>query len=1000
MKKKEKFEITNNMVALLAILFIVISSIGNYIVYRAGEEAPIKQLIGLATGQMRMCFNEPARINNDCNSYSYAQEQYSCFINATDREGRNISYSDNSTLFNINNNGTIEFIPLRENIGYYNIILNISDGSVCPNSVTTKAMGLYVCMEPAWDNFKNHLTTNLSNLSCWNAVENFTIGIPYKAMINFTINILKMDGYDFDQNLNLSYNYINVNVSALPSLNTSAEITLYNLSLNTTIIIWNNRVCDNNTCCITKYNNNNLTFNVSNFYGTYFVVDNVNLSIWDSTDTYTRYVNDLINFYANFTFITGETVTDETCKIRFNISGSYSSFSNMTYNSTTNLYDYERVFSIPGIHDWNVLCNISGLTINKTDTVNVSNRAPLFYGPMPNETWNEDTTLTGRDLDDYFIDPDKEDLIFTYTALEHITVVINPTTHIITLIPDSDWYGEETIIYIATDAGGLSVSSNLIVLTVIDVPEPTTPPPPTGATGGSPPPCYEDWICSDWGQCLPTGIQTRTCYDKNNCGTTLHKPEESQECEYIPTCFDNIKNGEEEGVDCGGPCPACPTCYDGIKNQREEGIDCGGPCPACPTCYDNVQNCHTLSAGVVVCEENMDCGGPCPACPTCYDGIQNQNEGGIDCGGPCPACVPLFAPLSTEGKIFFLILIIIIILVVLYLLLRKKMNALLTSIKEKAIMLLLKFKKQEEIKYKPIEEELIGRLVELEKTIDKEKTPELFEEFFYIIKGFFTNTLKIGYEFTYEELEKEMKKQKFSDVLVKGIISFYKDVEEVRFSEKLLNKEKLKEFITKAKNIVKDLILLKTIEVGERPEDQIKRLVKKALESIKKDDQLNAKINYMKALQVYKEMGEKEKAKHYHNIKNLHKHLSENKGKNKEVSEKILTIILIFASVFFLSFFIVPQKTGFVVMEDGPELTDIPDQTAPIGKLFIYKLDVDGGFGRITYLDNTDMFNISNNGLIEFIPTEKYTGSRTAVVVVEDENKNYDYQLIKFNITG
>ena len=25
------------------------------------------------------------------------------------------------------------------------------------------------------------------------------------------------------------------------------------------------------------------------------------------------------------------------------------------------------------------------------------------------------------------------------------------------------------------------------------------------------------------------------------------------------------------------------TCYDRVKNQREEGVDCGGPCPACQT---------------------------------------------------------------------------------------------------------------------------------------------------------------------------------------------------------------------------------------------------------------------------------------------------------------------------------------------------------------------------------------------------------------------------------
>lgn len=98
-----------------------------------------------------------------------------------------------------------------------------------------------------------------------------------------------------------------------------------------------------------------------------------------------------------------------------------------------------------------------------------------------------------------------------------------------------------------------------------------------------------------------------------------------------PSCNDGIQNQGEEGVDCGGPCPACPTCDDGIQNQGEEGVDCGGPCAPCETCSDGIQNQG---------EEGVDCGGPCPACPTCDDGIQNQGEEGIDCGGPCPACPP------------------------------------------------------------------------------------------------------------------------------------------------------------------------------------------------------------------------------------------------------------------------------------------------------------------------------------------------------------------------
>ena len=54
------------------------------------------------------------------------------------------------------------------------------------------------------------------------------------------------------------------------------------------------------------------------------------------------------------------------------------------------------------------------------------------------------------------------------------------------------------------------------------------------------------------------------------------------------TCFNDVKDEDEEGIDCGGSCKPCPTCFDGIKNQDEESIDCGGICNPCKKdCNDN-----------------------------------------------------------------------------------------------------------------------------------------------------------------------------------------------------------------------------------------------------------------------------------------------------------------------------------------------------------------------------------------------------------------------------
>ncbi len=42
--------------------------------------------------------------------------------------------------------------------------------------------------------------------------------------------------------------------------------------------------------------------------------------------------------------------------------------------------------------------------------------------------------------------------------------------------------------------------------------------------------CQESWTCLSWSTCQ-NGIQTRTCYDQNNCGTILNKPAGQQSCQ-------------------------------------------------------------------------------------------------------------------------------------------------------------------------------------------------------------------------------------------------------------------------------------------------------------------------------------------------------------------------------------------------------------------------------------------------------------------------------------
>lgn len=184
-----------------------------------------------------------------------------------------------------------------------------------------------------------------------------------------------------------------------------------------------------------------------------------------------------------------------------------------------------------------------------------------------------------------------------------------------------------------------------------------------------------------------------------------------------PTCSDEVLNNQETDTDCGGPnCRALkpcdtggkckvhddcsnkyckddvctkPSCTDGDKNGDETGLDCGGPtcrglqskkCPDNQGCGSGPDCSSGFCSSASLCspagcangakdnnETDKDCGGddcrgssPCAlnlacvvhadcasgACvgnkcvgSSCSDGIQNQGETATDCGGA--TCSPV-----------------------------------------------------------------------------------------------------------------------------------------------------------------------------------------------------------------------------------------------------------------------------------------------------------------------------------------------------------------------
>ena len=90
-----------------------------------------------------------------------------------------------------------------------------------------------------------------------------------------------------------------------------------------------------------------------------------------------------------------------------------------------------------------------------TFTVNNINDAPVVTD-IPSQTIAEGSTFTTITLDNYVSDVDNTDaqMTWTYSGNSQLTVSIVNRVATIT-IPNSDWYGSETITFRATDPGGL-----------------------------------------------------------------------------------------------------------------------------------------------------------------------------------------------------------------------------------------------------------------------------------------------------------------------------------------------------------------------------------------------------------------------------------------------------------------------------------------------------------------------------------------------------------------
>ena len=704
--------------------------------------------------------------------------------------------------------------------------LTLVTGTVTSDDSDQRFIVNNIDQEPNWTEFKNNLSTNLtvlnndSVLNDWINVTDLVLARPEDALINWTGENINLDNADLDTYIEISQGQVKLDdCGLLPFTSTVAQVHLYNLSLVSPLATKDGEVCD--SCNITSHTHTNhtngtLIYTVENWqstsaFVTYSVKGNLTLDIWDTNDTGRLYGNLIVYrgtnvvFFANYSSIGGvlPESPDISCQIRFNTTLPWTEYSNMTYNSSTYLFEYNRTFSSVGNVDWGVQCNatlIGYYELNGTDDIGISNRPPVLISNYPDISLFEDTTATGFDLDNYFSDPDGDTLNFTALEPGNIRIGIDSTTHIPTYEPDPDFAGTRTSDFTATDPYGGSATTNEYTITVIDVPEVVAS---TTATGGSvgaaPVYCTPKWNCTEWGDCnfkLPTlgedslkgftGFQSRSCIDRSKCSYDYLRPDEILGCQYKSTCFDLIKNQNEGGVDCGGPCPPCSSCFDNLRNQGEAGVDCGGPCPACPTCFD---------------------------------ATKNQGEEGIDCGGPCPACE--VEVITRRGEVteevyrwlIWLLLSMVLVAVVMSVYYSRP------YIDKFSEWFLLKMEGLTEVPVaKPTLLELklrtLARLQKLDEKVDTVKPAESSAEYARIMRGFFKAASGLSYEFTYQELLKEFRQLKIGATTLRTLSAHFGELSNIEFGKKALPRKELHlELIVARKHIKAVVRSLAKVEV-------------------------------------------------------------------------------------------------------------------------------------------------------------------------------------------
>ena len=381
-------------------------------------------------------------------------------VNATDEENDSLTYSDNSTIFNISNStGMINFTPTADQIGNYSTNISVSDGLNLNSTIIT--FQVFNSTAPTITSF----TPDAANVS---------VAEGSSILFNVTASDPNGDAINYSWTLNLVEKSTNQSWLYEP---TYTEAGQYNV----TIMVSDGSMNDSHSW--------NLTVNDTNRLPKYGIINQSSQSEFSGGTLYqvnitaesgniTLAKSDGINYFAegNFTSsvidmgsntnitllnLSWKEDRPENTSVIFQVRSSpdNTAFTNFTGNNTIN-YTNPNGTLIDTTSDRYVQYRAI-LSTNNSNTSPTIRYAVIHYKISDFEGREDTVYLNYIDLDDYFSDLDTDNtLSYTASDVSNIEISIDSANRV-GLTPDADWYGARYVVFTATDGFSNRSSNNI-----------------------------------------------------------------------------------------------------------------------------------------------------------------------------------------------------------------------------------------------------------------------------------------------------------------------------------------------------------------------------------------------------------------------------------------------------------------------------------------------------------------------------------------------------------